>query len=166
MYQDILINLMISILSPFLAAFLATFLALKKFSSERWWEQKMKAYLEILENLSLIFFYYSSSWDDLADTTYMNKTIRSKMHEKYFEAKNVLIKYSASGSILISDESAKILKDYLLKHEMEIPNPLESVEAEPNYINKQLELIDLVIEKFKKAAKKEMKSKKLFKPIA
>ena len=166
MPEDILINLVVAIISPFLAAFLAAFLALKKFSSERWWEQKMRAYIEILENLSFMYFYFSSLWHNLTETTYIDESISSKMREKYFEAKNVLIKYSASGSILISDESATILKNYLLKHEIEIPNPEESMEAEPNYINEQLELIDQVIENFKKAAKKELKSKKLFKPIA
>lgn len=162
MLKDILSNLAIAIVSAFLAAFFA----LKKFSSERWWEQKMKAYIEILENLSFMLFYYSSLWHNLTETTHIDRSISLKLYEKYFEAKNVLIKYSASGSILISEESAKILNEYLLKHEMEVPDFSDRMDSEPNYLNEQLELINEVIKKFKKAAQKELKSKKLFKPIA
>jgi hypothetical protein len=154
-------NIIYTILIAVISSFVTAKIALKQFSSERWWEQKTKAYIDILESLSFILFFYSSHISILVGTSSINA---GELSKKFHEAREVLTKYSVVGSIIISEEASNILNEYLNKSEIEMPNP--EIKAEMEYTDEQYTLIKKAIGDFKLVAKKELSSKKLYKPIA
>jgi len=120
-----------------------------------------------MENLAFFQFYYSSLWCEISETTPLNTETHKDLYKKYLSAKEVLNKYCVTQEIFISQECATILNNYLESHEINKPQdfPLDTLEI-CDYCNKQAELASAVIINFRNAAKKELKSRKLFKPIA
>ncbi len=159
--------LIINIAVSFTSAFIAAYLTSEKFVSEKWWERKVNSYIDVLENLAFLQFYYNSLWHDISATTPISKEQHFELYAKYLKSKEILTRYCATKEIFISKESCQIIDSYLNQHEKNKPQdfPL-NVSEECDYYTKQMELIDNIVINFREAAKKELKSKKLFKPIA
>lgn len=154
-------ELIIIVISSLCSAYLSAYFTSKRFISEKWWEKKTNAYIEVIECLSNIDFYYTSEWNNLTGSTYMNSVISNEYYKKYIDSKAVLNKYITSAGIFISQDVADIIERYLSEHEVNKPcessNDSEGEDVIFNDINKQFVLIGEVICKVREMAKKDLK---------
>lgn len=113
----------VGLASGALVVWLATFLALRRFYSEKWWEKRASALIEITDavyQLKLSQEYY----DDLKEFrrcgpegypsfTELNEKQLIDMSEASSKARKIIDKFSQVGPLLITEKVSKLLKDYV-----------------------------------------------------
>ena len=94
-------------ITPFIiggaSAFLASWLALRKFKSEKTWDERRAAYKEVIESFEEL-----AHWSEQVRASHCcEPTIGGK--GKFDESLRTISKYSATGSLLFSTEFQEIL---------------------------------------------------------
>lgn len=105
-----------TLILPFIAAFFGSLIAMLKFKKERLWQEKYKAYQEILNSAETIKLWAT----EMARSSYLMPTINffdgKKPYEAYSEARRQVSKYICVGKLLISED----VRERLEKMENEI----------------------------------------------
>lgn len=105
------------ILIAAILAFLASLIAIyntnfKRFTSERWWERKVKAYDEIIQALSDLVHYYRTLSEAEIGERSLSEKARKEINEHSRQGFNTIRKVTDMGAFIISPEALSILQDY------------------------------------------------------
>ncbi len=116
-------QLIIGLISGCFAAWITTFFALKRFYSEKWWEKRATAFIEItgaVYQLKILSEYYSDLKEsqrgepgEYADFVELKPDQLKLMELAALDAHKLIVKYSQIGPLLITDKASNILRDYL-----------------------------------------------------
>jgi len=116
-------QLIVTLTSGAFVVWLTTALALRRFYSEKWWEKRASALIEITDAVYQLKI-YQEYHDDLKDfrrcepEEYPNfieldeKQLR-EMSEASFKARKTIDKFSQIGPLLITEKVSKLLRDYV-----------------------------------------------------
>ncbi|WP_447868433.1 hypothetical protein [Rahnella aceris] len=120
--MNYLYQLLIGIASGCVAAWVTTFFALKRFYSEKWWEKRAAAFIEItgaVYQLKILYEYHSELKDSLRDPDEDIRFVELKpeqleeMEKAANEANKLIAKYSQVGPLLLTERASDILRNYL-----------------------------------------------------
>lgn len=121
--MNYLYQFIVGLTSSALVVWLATVLALRRFYSEKWWEKRASALIEITDAVYQVKIFREYN-DDLRDFrrcgpedypnfTELNETQYSEMSDASLKAKKAIEKFSQVGPLLITEKVSKLLKDYV-----------------------------------------------------
>lgn len=116
-------QLLVTLISGAFVVWLTTTLALRRFYSEKWWEKRANAFIEITEavyQLKIAQEYY----DDLKDFrregaeeypsfVELNKQQILEMNEASSKARKIIKRYSQVGQLLITEKATNLLSVYV-----------------------------------------------------
>lgn len=107
---DISKSIIPTIIVAILTAVITVRLSIKQFYSQRWWEKKAEAYSEIIENLSLLQFYFSEMFDEGIGLKKINDAQKNNLFNDYKRAKDSLIKASFIGAYIVSEATHEVIQ--------------------------------------------------------
>ncbi|EPO5276217.1 hypothetical protein ACTM7X_16850 [Citrobacter braakii] len=120
-------QLVISVVAGGLGAWIAMLFALKRFYSEKWWEKRAGALIELtnaIYQVKVLQDYYSDlkEYQRLGPDEYPNfielsAEKLSKLQISAAEAKDLIVKYSNIGPLLVTESVSKLLTDYLKRED-------------------------------------------------
>ncbi|HFT8186016.1 TPA: hypothetical protein ACGR9Y_000722 [Citrobacter freundii] len=120
-------QLVISVVAGGLGAWIAMLFALKRFYSEKWWEKRAGALIELtnaIYQVKVLQAYYSDlkEYQRLGPDEYPNfiklsAEKLSKLQISAAEAKDLIVKYSNIGPLLVTESVSKLLTDYLKRED-------------------------------------------------
>lgn len=116
-------QLLIGLLSGLFGAWIAMFFGLKRFYSEKWWEKRAAAFIELTDGIyqiKVLQEYYSDlksyrmeGPEDYPEFVELNDEQLREMKLSAVRARSLIKKYSHVGQLLITDSTSKLLRDYL-----------------------------------------------------
>lgn len=95
----------------FLGLYLTAKWSLRKFYSEKWWERKESAYVEIIDALYDLVQYCEVKKEDYGGGTGYSKDKEKKLTERYSQAFWKIKKTTDIGAFVVSSKAAIILKE-------------------------------------------------------
>lgn len=120
-------QLVISVVAGGLGAWIAMLFALKRFYSEKWWEKRAAALIELtnaIYQIKVLQDYYSglkeyqrSGSDECPNFFELSAEKLGKLQNSAYEAKELIIKYSNIGPLLVTESVSKLLTDYLKRED-------------------------------------------------
>ncbi|QDX98952.1 hypothetical protein EGD00_20725 [Pectobacterium carotovorum subsp. carotovorum] len=162
-------QLCIAIVAGGFGAWVATFFALRRFYSEKWWEKRASAFIELTNSIyqiKVLQEYYSDlkEYERYGSGAFpiFTKLSGSKLEEMQSAAcvaNELIIKYSEVGPLLITENALGLLRKYLqeekkVEHDVHY-NGLDTDEAEEQL----LVMIQELFKKILKESKKELRAK-------
>jgi len=122
-------QLIIGLVSGAFGAWVATLFALRRFYSEKWWEKRAAAFIELTDavyHLKNSFSYYCElrevqhyGPDHSPDFVKLNAEQQKEMDAGNVQSGKLIKKYSQSGLLLLTPKATQLLRDYL-KEELKI----------------------------------------------
>ncbi len=120
--HGILAVLVPGVIISFFTAYVTVKLSIKQFHSEKWWEEKAKAYSYIIEHLTYIQYYFGE-WEARAIKIDSQGTVpvtvsnmdMGRLSKDYWQARKSLSKAAAAGAYIVSDDTAIALLELLEK---------------------------------------------------
>lgn len=116
-------QLIVGLTSGAFVVWLTTALALRRFYSEKWWEKRASALIEITDavyQLKISQEYHDDLKDfrrdgpeDYPNFTQLNDTQLLEMLEASSKARKTIDKFSQVGPLLITEKVSKLLSDYV-----------------------------------------------------
>ncbi|MBI1955267.1 MAG: hypothetical protein HYS38_02635 [Acidobacteria bacterium] len=116
---EFLVQASLGILSAIVAAYLTAKWSLKKFYSEKWWEHKERAYVEIIEALYDILQYCEIKQEDYGGGAGYSEEKMKELEERYSRAYWKLKKATDIGAFVVSPEAEIILKELSNRPQLE-----------------------------------------------
>jgi|SRR3989344_2318173 len=161
--MDIITELALSIIVAIISAYFTVKFSLKKFYSQRIWEIKEAAYSDIIEQISVIKYYFSELWDEFIIGS---KHTSKELFTDYKKSFKTLHKVASKGAFIISNEAADALKKFMSQlwvietnwreENMSSDNP----GSIPPPVEEYHDLVQKFSENFTKIAKKDISNKK------
>jgi hypothetical protein len=111
-----------------LLAFIASLIAIyntnfKRFTSERWWERKVKAYEDIVDALSGLIHYYRTLMDEELGEKQLSKEAQAEFNKRSRQGFNTIRRATDMGAFIISSEASDILQEFWKESENKLdPN--------------------------------------------
>ncbi len=84
----------------------------KRFTSERWWERKSRAYEDIVVSLSDLIHYYRTLIDEELSGKRLSKQTMEIINKRSKEGFDTIRRATDMGSFIISSEASEILQNY------------------------------------------------------
>lgn len=124
-------QLLIGLVSGSFGAWVATKFALSRFYNERWWEKRAQAFIEITDSIyqvKILQEYYSDleefqrhGPEEFPNFFKLNDEQIEEMEVSSKKSKDLIIKYSHAGQLLLTESATNLLRNYL-KEEMKVDN--------------------------------------------
>ncbi|HHE5221355.1 TPA: hypothetical protein ACPEW4_004013 [Citrobacter braakii] len=149
-------------------AWVATFFALKRFYSEKWWEKRAAAVIELTDSiyqLKVLQEYYSDlrlyqreGPAEFPDFVVLDGAQVKELKLAASKAKSLITKYSHAGQLLIPESVSTLLRDYLTE-ERKVDHDVhyqgwDTEEAEEHLLS----MTKTLFEKVLKISRKELKA--------
>jgi len=151
--QRIIIALIPAIII-FIVAYKTVKWSLKQFYSEKWWEKKSEAYSHIIEHLSYLQYYFGEWFSEGLDEKKLTDKDKEKLEENYRQARESITKAAATGTFIVSDDTATALEK--LSRELEKKDPMGDWVGD---IDRCYGLVKECIKKIKEYAKADLLKK-------
>jgi len=138
----------IIILIAAVLAFIASLVAIyntnfKRFTSERWWERKAKAYEDIIQALSDLVHYYRTLSEAEIGERSLSKQSEKEINEYSRKGINTIRRATDMGAFIISPEALRILQDYWKEGENK-PDPQDWYAIFDNNFEKARNTLDVL----------------------
>ena len=161
-------QLFLALASGAFGAWIATLFALKRFYSEKWWEKRAVAVIELTDSIyqmktlqeyySDLRIYRREGPDEYPDFVELDEAQIRELQLAASRAKKLIIKYSHAGQLLIPESVSTLLRDYL-KEERKVDHDVhfhgwDVEEAEEHLLSKSKKLFEKVL----KISRKELKA--------
>lgn len=161
-------QLLIGLASGAFGAWIATFFALKRFYSEKWWEKRAVAVIELTDSIyqmktlqeyySDLKFYQREGPDEYPDFVQLDEPQLRELQLTALKAKKLIIKYSHAGQLLIPESVSTLLRNYL-KEERKVDHDVhyqgwDTEEAEDHLLS----MTKMLFEKVLKISREELKA--------
>ena len=105
------LQLLVTLLTAFGGAYFGAWLNKNRYYQEKWWDRKVEAYSQIIEDLYNSYLYAATYYED-----YMGKPDtnidRQNLFDEWKLATKSLAKSVQLGDFIISDRASKVLKSY------------------------------------------------------
>jgi len=152
---DFLLKILPGIVTAILASYLATKWSLRKFYSEKWWQRKENAYIEIIDALYDLIQYCETQKEDYGSGTGYSECKIKKFRERYNRAFWEIKKTTDIGAFVVSSQAATILKELRDRPKLEWTEnpPWEIYEQDYEYYKDALNKIIQVAKEDLKANK-------------
>ncbi|MEQ4468528.1 hypothetical protein [Enterobacter asburiae] len=165
--MSLFFQLIMGIVSGAFGAWIAANFALRRFYSEKWWEKRAAAFIELTDavyQLKSSYYYYcelrevqNNGPDYSPDFFKLNAEQQEEMNAGNFQASKLIKKYSQSGLLLLTPKSTQLLRDFL-KEELRInadvnDNGMEYSEAEELLYGNANNLFDELIKESREVLK-------------
>lgn len=121
--MNYLYQLLVGLFSGCFAAWITTFFALRRFYSEKWWEKRATALIELTDAVYQLKLLQEYNYDlrdyhrgppeDSPDFVELSKDQLDEMELAAAKARKLIAKYSQVGPLLITDKLSKILIGYV-----------------------------------------------------
>lgn len=162
-------QLLIGLASGAFVAWVATFFALRRFYSEKWWEKRATAFIELTDSiyqLKILQEYYSElrefnreGPEEFPNFIKLNENQLQEMQAAAAKARNLIIKFSQVGPLLITEKASRLLREYL-REEVKVDYDVhfkgwDIEEAEEHLLTMAQKLFEDVLEE----SRKELKAK-------
>ena len=108
---EFLLKTLPGIIAAILASYLAAKWSLRKFYSEKWWQRKENAYVEIIDALYDIIQYCEIRKEDYGGGTDYSEDQEKNFAERYSQAFWKIKKVTDIGAFVVSSKAAIILKE-------------------------------------------------------
>lgn len=157
--MDNLWQLFLALASGAFGAWIATLFALKRFYSEKWWEKRAVAIIELTDSIyqlktlqeyySDLRFYRREGPDEYPDFVELDEAQIRELQLAASRAKKLIIKYSHAGQLLIPESVSTLLRDYL-KEERKVDHDVhfqgwDVEEAEEHLLSMSKKLFERVL---------------------
>lgn len=141
--NEFLVKILPGIFTAILASYLAAKWSLKKFYSEKWWERKEHAYVEIIGTLYDLIQYCEIKQEDYGQGTGYSEEKETEFRKRYNQAYWKMKKATDIGAFVISPQAETILKELRDRPRLEWNEnpPWEIYEQEYEYHRKALDKI-------------------------
>lgn len=116
-------QLLLALASGAFGAWIATVFALKRFYSEKWWEKRAVAVIELTDSIyqmktlqeyySDLRIYRREGPDEYPDFVELDEAQIRELQLAASKAKKLIIKYSHAGQLLIPESVSTLLRDFL-----------------------------------------------------
>ena len=161
-------KLFLALASGAFGAWIATLFALKRFYSEKWWEKRAVAVIELTDSIyqmktlqeyySDLRIYRREGPDEYPDFVELDEAQIRELQLAASRAKKLIIKYSHAGQLLIPESVSTLLRDYL-KEERKVDHDVhfhgwDVEEAEEHLLSMSKKLFEKVL----KISRKELKA--------
>ncbi|MFH3442209.1 hypothetical protein ABK941_20535 [Enterobacter hormaechei] len=165
--MSLFFQLIIGLVSGAFGAWVAANFALRRFYSEKWWEKRASAFIELTDavyQLKTSFYYYCelrevqhNGPDDSPNFVQLNAEQQEEMDAGNFQAYKIIKKYSQSGLLLLTPKATQLLQDFL-KEELKINNDvnykgMEYYEAEELFYDNANNLFNELIKESREVLK-------------
>lgn len=117
--MSILQNIATTAVTAILAALFAAHLALRRYRSERLWDRKLEAYVDLLESLFYIRSYNARTVERLEEGGTLDSDYMKKLGSQAATGYEAVRKAAAVATVLLSNEAAERLKQ--LEGELDDP---------------------------------------------
>jgi len=111
-FDSILLNLLSSLFVAITASYVSVKLALRKFTSEKWWDRKLHCYTEISELLSRVVIYADMVMDIELDAVEHDGSAYNSQKIAFNEAIIRLQMHAHSSAILLDDNSYQAVLNF------------------------------------------------------
>jgi hypothetical protein len=106
-----------SVIVAVIVAIITVRLSLQRFRSERWWEKKVDAYIEIMDALYLIHDFYSRHLMQVDMGYEISDEARAELHRQSQAAEDEVSRSIVVGELLISRQAVHVLSDVSARRE-------------------------------------------------
>lgn len=161
-------QLFLGLASGAFGAWIATIFALKRFYSEKWWEKRAVAVIELTDSIyqmkalqeynSDLRLYRREGPDEYPDFVELDESQVRELQLAALKAKNLITKYSHAGQLLIPESVSTLLRAYI-KEERKVDHEVhyqgwDTEEAEEHLLSMTKTLFKKVL----KISRKELKA--------
>ncbi|MGO1309090.1 MAG: hypothetical protein ACTMIX_05755 [Kluyvera intermedia] len=161
-------QLFLALASGAFGAWIAMLFALKRFYSEKWWEKRAIAVIELTDSIyqmktlqeyfSDLRLYRREGPVEYPDFVELDEPQVRELQLAASRGKNLIIKYSHAGQLLIPESISTLLRDYL-KEERKVDHDVhfqgwDAEEAEEHLLS----MSNTLFEKVLKISRKELKA--------
>ncbi len=109
--METLVQIIVAIIIAVTSSYFTAKFALKKFYSEKLWEEKNKFYIEIINLLYDLIGYCEVMKEDYGNGTNLLPKLETELREKHLKAYMKMKKVTTIASFTISKEAKKVLTD-------------------------------------------------------
>ncbi len=109
--SEFLLKVLPGIFTAIFASYLAAKWSLRKFYSEKWWERKDHAYVEIIDALYDLIQYCEIKQDDYGQGAGYSKEKETEFRQRYNQAYWKIKKVTDIGAFVVSPQAETILKE-------------------------------------------------------
>lgn len=165
--MSLILQLIIGLVSGAFGAWVTANFALRRFYSEKWWEKRASAFIELTDavyQLKTSFYYYCelrevrhNGPDDSPDFVRLNAEQQEEMDAGNLQAYKIIKKYSQSGLLLLTPKATQLLQGFL-KEESRINSDvnyrgMDYSDAEDLFFGNANNLFDELIKESREALK-------------
>ncbi|MDE9575084.1 hypothetical protein L2106_16945 [Citrobacter portucalensis] len=161
-------QLFLALASGAFGAWIATFFALRRFYSEKWWEKRAVAVIELTDSIyqiKILQEYYSELREyhregpnEYPDFVKLDEAQIRELQLAASRARKLIIKFSHAGQLLIPESVSILLREYL-KEERKVDHDVHfegwDVEEAEEHL---LSMSNTLFEKVLKISRKELKA--------
>ncbi|MBY6209376.1 MULTISPECIES: hypothetical protein [Halomonas] len=109
--MDLLIKVLPGMVAAVLGSFLAAKWSMKKFYSEKWWDRKEHAYVEIVDALYDVLRYCEIKKEDYGQGTGYSSDTESELSSRHAAAYWKIKRATDVGAFVISEEAQNVLRE-------------------------------------------------------
>lgn len=117
MDKNSLLNLVISLIVSIFTAYLTVQFSIKKFRTERWWEEKVKVYNQILESLAHIRRFNYEIYNAEENGKSIPKSLGNELAKKAATGLNEIKRIEATGALIIDRKVTDRLTQFVKQYE-------------------------------------------------
>lgn len=110
-YRILPSSIIAAVISAIIAAYLSSRLALRKFYSEKWWERKERAYVEIIDAFYDLIQYCEIQKNDYGQGTGFDEAKEREFRDRYNHAHWKIKRATDVGAFVVSLEAEIALKE-------------------------------------------------------
>lgn len=109
--MEFILKALPGVITAIIASYLAAKWSLRKFYSEKWWERKEHAYVEIIDALYDLVQYCEIKKQDYGAGTGYTEEKENEFREKYSQAYWKIKKVTDIGAFVVSPKAEAVLKE-------------------------------------------------------
>lgn len=97
------------ILTAVLTSCVSVWLALARYRTERWWDKKLEAYLQVIEDMNKILVYCDRYFDEKLDGIEIDDVEKNKAQKDFHDSKRHLELQANVGRLLFDNNTFSLL---------------------------------------------------------
>ncbi len=109
--MEFILNTLTGVVAAIVASYLAAKWSMRKYYSEKWWERKERAYVEIIDALYDLVQYFEIHKIDYGEGTGYTEENEKEFRKKYNQAYWKIKKATDIGAFVVSSEAEAVLQE-------------------------------------------------------
>lgn len=93
----------------FITSLITVWLALKRYKSEKWWDEKLEAYLQVIDAMSNIISFCDNCISEEMSGNELNEEERDLLEKDFCDAKKLLEKKANVGELMFAKTAYRVL---------------------------------------------------------